>query len=299
MANYKYLYYIRHVCALLFFLQFFTQHLDAAQGKIIYLISTPRSCSTVCLRMMEASGEFVVMNEPAIYPFITSSSADRTLTEGWFHSSSYETFDEMKRHIINQASESNVFVKEICFFVEDFLLHDNEFVSNPNVHFVFLIRNPHDLIISYYKKYLEIIPNFSHYVGSRSSYNIYEGIKNKVKNPIIILSAEDLCNNPEKTVPQLFSSLSIPFHDKCLQWENLGENFSGVNEWGEVKVREKLYHWHDHAIRSTCFEPITKNHVDVEGKPTFEEIENVSDRNGCIKMYQENFPFYQLMLQEK
>jgi len=239
------------------------------------------------------------MNEPAIYPFIMGSPSDRDLTQGWFHTASYATFEDMKRHILQLATGSHVFVKEISFFVEDFLLHDDEFVSNPNIQFVFLIRNPHNLIISYYNKYLKIVPNFSHFVGSRSSYNIYQGIKEKAKNPIIILSAEDLCNHPEETAQQLFSSLSIPFHDKCLRWQNLGDNFSGVNEWNEVKVRERLYHWHDHAIHSTCFEPITENRLDAEGKPTFEEIEDATDRLECIKMYHENYPFYHKLLQEK
>lgn len=292
-------YYSNHICALFIFLMFFAQSVEADQGKIVYLISTPRSCSTVCLRMMEASGEFLVMNEPAIYPFIKNSQADADLTQGWFHSSTYETFDGMKQHIFELATASNVFVKEISFFVEDFLLNDDEFISNPNIQFIFLIRNPHNLIISYYKKYLEIVPNFSHYIGNRSSLNIYQAIKGKAKNPIIIVSAEDLCNYPEQTAQQLFSSLSIPFHDKCLQWPDLGDNFSGIVEWGEIKVREKLYHWHDHAIHSTCFEPISENHVDAEGQPTFEEIGNASDRLECIKMYQENYPYYQQLLKEK
>lgn len=298
MAKYLSLLASCYTSAIFISLLFFTQ-LEAKQGKIIYLISTPRSCSTVCLRMMEASGEFLVMNEPAIYPFIKSSKADSDLTKGWFHKSSYQTFDEMKQHILKLATNSNVFVKEISFFVEDFLLHDNEFVSNPNIQFIFLIRNPHNLIISYYKKYLEIVPNFSHYIGSRSSYNIYQGIKNKAKNPIIILFAEDLCNHPKETAQKLFSSISIPFHDKCLKWQDLGEDFSGISEWGEIKVQEKLYHWHDRAIRSICFEPITENRINAQGQPTFEEISNESDRLECIKMYEENYPFYKQLFKEK
>lgn len=292
----------RYTFALFIFLLSFIQPIGANQGKIVYLISTSRSCSTVCMRMMEATGEFVVMNEPGIYPFINSNKGDRELTDGWldiFQGPLDETFDEMKRHIIKLASESNVFVKEISFFVEDFLLHDDEFVSNPDIQFVFLIRNPHNLIISFYKKFLEIVPKFSYYVGCRSSYNIYQSIKNKTKHPIIILSAEDLCNHPKETAEQFFSDLSIPFQDKCLQWSDLGDDFTGVAEWNEVKIREKLHRWHDHAIHSTSFEPITENQVDAEGKPTFEEITNPSHRLDCIKMYEENDPYYQQLLKEK
>ncbi len=289
----------RHLCVLIIFLQCFSFSAESNQPKIVYLISMPRACSTACLRMMEASGEFLVMNEPAIYPFVTKNIADRQLTQGWFRKPSYETFDEMKQHILKLAVESNVFIKEICFLAEDFLLNDDEFVANPNIQFVFLIRNPHNSIISYYKKYLRIVPNFSYYIGCRSSCTIYQAIKNKAKNPIIILSAEDLCNNSRATAQQLFSSLSIQFHDECLHWENLGDDFSGVSEWNEVKISEKLYHWHDHAIYSTGFEPITENRTDAEGKPTFEEIANDSDKIECIKMYHENYSFYHLLLHEK
>lgn len=278
-------------------LMIFIQPVDASQGKIVYLISTPRSCSTVCLRMMEASGEFLVMNEPAIYPFITANQVDRELTQGWFRGPSYESYDLMKQHILQLSTESNVFVKEICFFVDHFLLNDEEFVTNPNVQFVFLIRNPHNTIVSYYKKHRRIVPNFSHYVGCRTSYTIYNEIKDRVKNPIIILSAEELCNSPYDTAQQLFTDLSIPFHDSCLHWKDLGEEFSGIVEWNEVKIPEMLYHWHDHAIHSTGFEPITENSVDEAGNPTFEEIANESDRAECFKMFKENDPFYQFLLQ--
>ena len=37
-----------------------------ADPKIVFLIATPRSCSTVFLRMMEASRYFKVYNEPFI-----------------------------------------------------------------------------------------------------------------------------------------------------------------------------------------------------------------------------------------
>lgn len=294
----KYLSLFRsHFFILLNFLALIIQPVEADQGKIVYLISTPRSCSTVCMRMMEASGEFTVMNEPAIYPFILSSQVDRELTEGWFLPPPYKTFNEMKQVIFKLAEQSHVFVKEICFFVEEFLSENADFVSNPNIQFVFLIRNPHNSIISYYKKYLKIVPNFSHYVGCRSSYSIYQKIKDKVKNPIIILSAEDLCNRPEETAPQLFQALSIPFHEKCLHWPDLGDDFSGVEEWNEVKAHEKLYYWHDHAIHSTGFEKITENRTDANGQPTFEEIQNESDRLECAKIYQENYFYYQQLIE--
>lgn len=40
---------------------------DTAPHKIIYLISPPRSLSTLFLRMMHNRGDFLVMNEPAQY----------------------------------------------------------------------------------------------------------------------------------------------------------------------------------------------------------------------------------------
>lgn len=247
---------------------------------------------------MEASGEFVVMNEPAIYPFVLTSQSDRELTEGWFQRTPYATFDEMKQNFLKLAEQANVFVKEICFFVEDFLLQDDAFVSDPNIQFVFLIRNPHDAIVSYYKKYLRIVPNFSHFIGCQTSYKIFQGIKDKVKNPVIVLSAEDLCDRTENTAQWLFSSLSIPFKPKCLHWDDLGDDFTGVESWNEAKIPAMLYHWHDHAIHSTGFQPITKNMVDAEGKPTFEEVPSETDRSECFKMYYENIYYYQKLLEQ-
>ena len=210
-----------------------------------------------------------------------------------------ESFEEVKKHLLETASEQHVFVKEISFFLCDFLAANEEFVANPNINFVFLIRNPHNAILSYYKKYQYIVPDFSFFVGCESSWKDFEIIKAKAKNPITIISAEELCGEPFKTAQHLFARLSLPFRPECLSWEDLGDNFTG-DSWSDAKVQEKIYHWHDSAIKSTGFSPLANSQlVDQNGAPTFEEIENEQDRQECKKMYDENFPFYQKLLNEK
>jgi hypothetical protein len=271
-----------------------------AENKVVYLVSPPRSLSVAFLRMMEARKDFKVMNEPSQWAYNKINNPE--LTKSWFFKDAPQTFDEVKQKIFSFSKESNVFAKEMSFAVKDFILNDKELVENKNVYFVFLIRNPHHSVISWYKKQLEIasdIALFSSLIGFKQTYEIFKNIKNRSANRPLIMLTEDLYNEPNKTVQMFCKYIGIPFKEEAMNWKDLGEDFTGIKEWNEIKPKKFAHHWHLDAIKSTKFSIPTQYAIDKNCKPTFEEISNLEHRECCKKVYEENLEYYKLLLNEK
>jgi len=270
--------------------------IDSENKKIVYLISPPRSLSVAFLRMMEARGDFYIMHEPSQQAYDLIYYPE--LTKNWFKENTPRTFQEVKQNIFSKSKKANVFVKEMSFVVHDFLQKDIELVKNKNVYFIFMIRNPHHSVISFYNKVNDVVDGFSDLIGYKACYEIFQDIKKRGANFPIIIYSEDLYTRPSDTVKYLCKHIGIPFKESSLHWSDLGENFSG-EPWSEIKHKELARHWHREAMRSTKFTTPSKYQVDTAGYPTFSEIKDVAHRTICKKAYQENLVFYNLLLKEK
>lgn len=274
-----------------------------AFNKIIYFISPPRSLSVAFMRMMQARGDFIIMHEPSQYAFNRINSTDSV--NDWFNENAYKTFDEVKQHIFEYAEHSNVFVKEMSFAVYKFFLNDLAFIQDPRITFVLFIRNPHHTLLSLYKKlkhnFSEIFDSedtqysFADIVGYKSLYEILCLIKAHASQSPIILLTEDLYNDPEKTVQNFCNQCDIPFKEDALVWQDLGADFSGTEEWHEIKKSDRTHYWHDNAIRSSGFGKPSEYEVDEYGNPTFSEV-NPEHLQICIESYKENLHYYNLII---
>lgn len=262
--------------------------------KIIFLISPPRSLSVAFLRMIETRKDFAIFHEPFIRPFDEIYYAD--LTKEWFAEKKSKTADCIKQEIIQASENENVFVKEMSFSLKPFLLGDKEFVSSPDIFFVFLVRNPHHTVISFYNKIQSIPDNFSYLIGYQACFELFEYVKNNGANKPLILHTEDLYNDPQLTVQRFCEEIKIPFIPESLEWDNLGENFTGKENWHESKKIHLTQHWHGDAIRSTGFGKPHEYELDDQGMPTFSEVLNEQHRDICRAVYLENKNYYDLLL---
>jgi sulfotransferase family protein len=267
-----------------------------ASNKIVYLISPPRSLSVAFLRMMEARGDFEVFQEPSQKAYCIIHYPD--LLKKWFLVDVPSTFNEVKNKIFQAAEYRNVFVKEMSFGVRDFLIGDSEIITSPHVRFIFLLRNPHHTVISFYKKNGKIPQNFSFLCGYQATYDILQAVlAHAVYKPLIIYS-EDLYERPQEIAQQICNYLEIPFIQESLSWQDLGADFSGHEEWHEAKYKENMQHWHGEAIRSSGWGKPSTYEVDDSNQPTFSEVTNPEHRNACKKAYEENKIFYDLIKSE-
>lgn len=280
---------MKHIILLIFLFSSILQ----AGNKIVYLISPPRCLSTALLRMFQARTDFVIVNEPGwgpynltLYPYEKFKIPNET--------GSWIFYSDVLQMVFEKAKTSHVLIKEISFAVEPFLLDAKQFMCNPDVYFIFLIRDPHSALISFCKKRFKNVPLQK--FGYRSSYLLFEQVKQYGANSPIIISAEELSRYPEEIIAILCEKIGIPFKPESLHWVDLGENFEG-KEWNDRKDQKYLYHWHNDAIHSTGFRPLVSYALNAQGEPTFEEVgrENLPE---VVTIYKLMLPYYWLLFNE-
>ena len=273
-----------------FSILFLTTELSA-HNKIVFLISPPRSLSTAFLRMIQARGDFQVMQEP----FTTASrtAQDQKSPEV------LRSFELVKNEILKKAETSHVFVKEISQWVKDCFLNDKDFLKRDNVYFIFLARNPHHATLSLCKKRKPeeveqgIISKFAAY---EALYTIFTHIKNHAINSPRIILAEDLYTDVKSSNQTLCNYLKIPYLEDALQWSPLGSNFSGKS-WDHASNDNMA--WHQDVLNSSSIHMPTQYKVDINGNPTFEEVPTAAMKQECIKAYTESLSFYNQLLVER
>ena len=271
----------------------------SANNKIVYLISPPRSLSTVFLRMMQQRGDFFIFNEPSQSAFVAHYNPK--LISSLYKPNVPQSFLTVKEEIFKAAQHFNVFVKEMSFAIKNFLGQDIELMRHPDIYFIFLVRNPHHVIISFYNKQnttagfcvnYDLLSNLLSYQGL---YELVHKIQQESVNKPLIMFAEDLYLNTETTIQVLCDHVGIDFKETSLVWDDLGNDFNGHEEWHENKLHSHTQHWHGDAIRSTGFKNPSSYEVDQEGIPTFSEIKDLDHRKICLAVYHENVPFYCLL----
>jgi hypothetical protein len=236
--------------------------------------------------MIEARGDFKIYHEPTLTLYHKANNL--TFSHDWFREGTFQSFKEIKETIAKE--NSNVFIKEMSFLLKDFL--DEELIKNPNVYFVFLLRNPHHTTISLYNKIGSIVEDFHTAIGYKAAYEIFQKIAQNGSRKPLILFSEELASEPENVVKTFCDYVKIPFEEKALSWQSLGKDFNGHEEWHESKRTDLTQHWHGDAIQSSQFNPLRTYDIDDLGNPTFSEVKDLNDRKECEKVYLDSLPYY-------
>jgi hypothetical protein len=264
-------------------------------NKIIFLVGPPRSLSTAFLRMMGARNDVHIINEPALpvfnkihYPYAQSVYSEQALA----------SYSEVKNKIESMAKHGHVFVKEMSFSFSALIQAYPDLIKNPNAYFIFLLRDPHHCLISFYKKMTPetmnyLLPSLERLTGFNALHEAFACIKEHgIRKPHVV-HAEQLYNDTANTVRGFCNYVGLPYRDEFLTWNNLGEQFTGVEEWQENKKTDYMYHWHKEAIVSQKFHQPTSYENDGSSLPTFSEIENEVHRNKCFEVYKVNKALYE------
>lgn len=265
------------------------------EGKIIYLISPPRSLSVALLRSFAARNDTVVMHEPSQRPYDLVHYPE--LTKDWFYENAPQTYAEVKKQILKLSQSKHVLVKEMSFAVRDFIINE-PVLPGAHTYYIMLVRDPHAAAISFYKKsriHVDsgVVEGFHDLLGYRQQWEIYVELLQRATHKPIILRTETLVKDPEKTLRYLCKRLRIPFQASSLSWNNLGADFEGT-PWREAKKKDLFQHWHGEAIHSAGFGKPTTYEI-LNGEPTFAEIENLEDREKCREAYLSNLKYYKYL----
>lgn len=268
--------------------------------KTIILIAPPRSLSTAFLRMMAARNDLTILNEPSCCVF---NQIHYPHSRWFYNEHAHTNYNQVKKAIQLAGKQSNVFIKEMSFSFEELIIHEPELISAPSTYFIFLLRDPHHCMLSYYKKISQELADFimldlERLTGFHSLYTVFKTLKNKVVNSPYFIHAEDLCRDPMNTIEAFCKHLNIPHNKDYLSWNKLGEQFTGINEWQEHKKSQFAQHWHHEAISSQTFHQPTQYDTDENNLPTFTEITHPSHKKTCMQVYQANKIYYDFLQQQ-
>lgn len=268
----------------------------SCENKIIYLFSAPRSLSTAFLRMMESREDFTIYNEPTIPLYYKDFEEEEFID--YFIEGGPVSFEEVKTNIYSSLKKQNVFIKDMSYSSYHYSFVDKDFISDPSVFFVVLVRNPHHSLLSCYKKESFLYPEINEVLGLKRVYEEYELLKKANPNGVKIVFSEQLYKNPRDVMTAYCDCLDIPFTEKAFHWNKLTSN-DQVNEiWNQYKKKEVTFNWYDNALNSTGIGKPHEYQTDQDGNPTFEEISDLEDRNAMIKVYEESMIYYKKFLYE-
>jgi hypothetical protein len=179
-----------------------------------------------------------------------------------------------------------VFIKDIAYYlfapdgkpskIAPSLNYTNE-PHNPTVlptqtldqfQFAFLIRHPRRSIPSYYRctvPPLSEVTGFNHFMPNEAGYDelcrlfdfvLQSGIV--ASHEIIVVDADDLLRNPEKTVCSFCDRVGIDYQPGMLTWNEEDEKFAAT-------AFEKWKGFHNDALQSSCLKPMAHAHVSYLG----------------------------------
>lgn len=243
---------------------------------IIASVSTPRSLSTALMRLFSARGDFVVINEPGIYFY--------GLKQG-----------DPIAYIDKVLQQDNVFLKEISSPKNSLLLTQEgcNLFKQKNVYTIFLVRDPHHTIISFFNK-------SERFLKTQFYEKLYEALHfltREAANKPVILFSEDLYNRPEVVYQALCSYSGIPYIAEALSWQSLDEE-TAQKTWSNAARSSSMFHrWHEDAVKSTCIHKPRVYEVDKDNLPTFSEIPE-NRRITAHGVYKECVRWYDAIKQE-
>ena len=210
--------------------------------------SGPRNLSTALMRSFENRGDTQIIDEPFYAYYLYKTKLNHP----------------MKKQIINNYPISqSIIIKQLIkkaknkkIYYQKHMTH--HIVKNTRTswlnkgHNCFLIRHPSKVINSYIKK--NTLNNIND-IGIKKQFEIFNKIK-KNKQQYIVINADSILINPEKTIRNLCKYLNIDFSKKMLKWRKGKRNTDGI--WSKV--------WYKNVEKSTTFSKFKNENLSVPKK---------------------------------
>ncbi|RSL45223.1 hypothetical protein CEP54_014362 [Fusarium duplospermum] len=250
----------------------------------IFAATHPRACSTAFERVFMTRRDIMEsVHEPfgdAFYygpEFLSDrfrDDADQRKRSGFADKTYKDIFDQ----VMDAGKEGKrIFIKDMAYYL---MTPDGkptkvapslgeEEPGNPTVvpleilkqfQFTFLIRHPRRSIPSYYRctvPPLDEVTGFYNFMPNEAGYEelvrlfdylLKEGVVDK--DNLVVVDADDLLDNPEKTIRLYCEKTGIDFKPEMLEWNDQDSKFAS-------NAFEKWNGFHNDAIKSSALRPRT------------------------------------------
>ena len=204
-----------------YFIFILLAYFSLSAHPIVIVVTNARSVSTALECSFRQRGDFFVFHEPFLRAF-SYRKFGKAFAEklGMYFQTGDD--DEVAQMIKNKATEQPVFVKDlataICPYIED----NPEWLHDPDVSLVFLIRNPAQTLESNYLKTMKLFPEHLNDIPTFQRFDLQYQLMiklQKLKKRPIVIDAEDLLKNPFRMMQKLCKTLSLPFDKRALSWK--------------------------------------------------------------------------------
>ena len=227
--------------------------------------SGPRNLSTALMRSFENRKDTYVLDEPFYAYYLKKTGLNHPMKK-----------EIIKYYPVSQNKIIKLITKkpkkEKIFYQKHMTQH---IIKNTNLDWItkgyncFLIRHPAKVINSYIKKNsLYSIDD----IGFKNQFKIFNKIKKNNLN-FIVINADNILINPNKTIKKLCRELKIRFSKKMLSWPKGKRSSDGI--WSKV--------WYKNVELSNTFSKYKKEKINVPKK--------------YKKIYEESLKYYNEMNQ--
>lgn len=203
---------------------------------ILAMWSGPRNLSTAMMRAWENRPDTQVWDEPLYAAYLQRTGLDHPMREAV---------------LAQHEADLDSVIAQCCtpvesgFFYQKHMTHhilpDYPLDWLGELEHCFLLRDPHDVLLSYARKRASVTLED---IGVPQQWRLYEWVRDQLGEPLII-DAKDFLQQPRAYLQAICARLAIPFYDSMLSWPAGRRASDGV--WAE--------HWYDAVWRSTGFKP--------------------------------------------
>lgn len=236
-------------------------------NQILALWCHPRTISTGVERIFIERGDFKVIHEPfaALYYVLEKRVEDHPHEN--VDRNAPMSYPDITSSMLRESEQTPVFFKDHAYQPFDHVIKDSEFLKR--LTNTFLIREPEKTILSYAAMHPGIN---SEEIGIEMLYKLFMKVKELTNETPIVLSADELEENPDGVIRAYCDAVGIPFMSEAMRWEP-GRHIEEWDSWKE---------WHVDATESAG---IQKN------METFDF--GLDDKPGLRDFYEHHMPFYQ------
>jgi len=209
-----------------------------AKTNFLFILTAPRSLSTVFLRSFLENPSVTVFNDSVTT--CKQGNLSGTIEEKLQHLE--DSFDETIR------MGKTVVLKDIAFIVNEYFETFRRWNRKYNMKFMYLVRHPTAQYASFvkaitYEKKLQRLPDslWDSQLRSQKYKPVWDAYQ-EFNGHIVV--AEDLQRDPQRVLKQAFEYADIEFNNRYLQFEKLIDK--GVPE--DWKIWQ---HWYTECLNST------------------------------------------------
>jgi hypothetical protein len=235
----------------------------------IAMWSGPRNISTAMMRAWGNRSDTVVIDEPFYAYYLERTAKDHPMA-----AEVIALGEKNWKKVAKELTSGPIPGGKRIFFQKQMTHHllpemGREWLTG--LTNCFLIRDPHEVILSYIKKNPN--PDLED-LGFVQQCEIFDFTRQQSRSTPPVIDADDVLKNPERVLRLLCDAIGVPFDKAMLSWP------PGLRETDGVWAK----HWYDAVAKSTSFEPYKPKQGDVP-----EQLREIYEK--CLECYEQLYQY--------